>query len=564
MKLDKSKKILIVLGVVFFFVYSWQTLSLTWPAMRSHSGHYISSWPDAMANYFFVGKLSLDNSLSYDEPLNATALDTVQPRSVNVFDHKIVPTGFLGFILIIGALGKLFGLYGLMLITPLMAVLAVGAFYGLVKGLYNERVAFISALLLFILPPFWYYSSLPLVPNVLFLSLVLIAYYLYFKQTTNKIYYSLASGLLFGLALIIRPTEIVWLVALAVIPICYYREYFKIKPVLIFIGSVLLPVIILLAINQKLYGNAFYTGYLNLEPTKGDNVINRLPPELATNLSSYLAYPKLILAPFGIHPRLIIHNFNNYFIKLIWPWCLLLAGALIILFRQIKISKPTRAQSVYLWTVILTNASLLVYYGSWLFDDKLTLRLNTIGISYVRYWLPLYVLMLPAIAYGLDQLTQRNPLGFAFSKYLGMTARTPSKTTKRIVLVVVGLLLLYFSWSTVYLKPGDGLNDQAEIIKSNYQLFEAMKAKVPKEAIIINDREDKILFPEYSVIMFNGNDKIWTGAKNIIGKRPIYYLTQAGPDFITELNQRLKEFNLRLEKFTQVNDRFTLYSLRNN
>jgi hypothetical protein len=561
MKLDKSKKILIVLGVIFFFIYSWQTFSLTWPTMRSHGGHYISSWPDAMANYFFVGKLSQNNSLSYDEPLNVIANDTVQPRSVNVFDHKIVPTGFLGFILIIEVLGKLFGLYGLMLIISLMAVLAVGAFYGLVKRLYSERVAFMSALLLFILPPFWYYSSLPLVPNVLFLSLVLCAYYLYFKQATNKIYYSLVSGLLFGLALIIRPTEIVWLTALAVIPVCYWREHFKIKPVLIFIGSVLLPVIILLVINQKLYGNAFYTGYLNLEPTKGDNVINRLPPELATNLSSYLAYPKLILAPFSIHPRLIIHNFNNYFIKLLWPWCLLLLGALVIMVRQTKTSKPTRAQNIYLWTVIVVGVSLLIYYGSWLFDDKLTLRLNTIGISYVRYWLPLYVLMLPIIAYGLDKFMQRDSLSFTFSKTLGMKAHTLSK---RIVLVVVGLLLFYFSWSTVYLKPGDGLNDQAKITNSNYQLFEAMQAKVPKGAVIINDREDKILFPEYSVIMFNGNYKIWAGAKNIVGKRPIYYLTQARQDFIVELNERLKEFDLRLEKFTPVNDKFTLYSLKNN
>ena len=42
-----------------------------------------------------------------------------------------------------------------------------------------------------------------------------------------------------------------------------------------------------------------------------------------------------------------------------------------------------------------------IYYGSWEFTDKLTLHLNTLGISYVRYWLPIYLLSLPFVATGI-------------------------------------------------------------------------------------------------------------------------------------------------------------------
>jgi hypothetical protein len=556
-----SQKILLIVAGIFFLVYAWPTITVTWPAMRAHGGYYISSWPDSMANYFFTGRLANNNSLSYDEPLNIFANDAVQPRSVNVFNHNIVPTGFVGFILIAGVLAKLLGLYAILLITPLLAVLAVLAFFGLVKRLYNERVAWLAALLLFTLPPFWYYASLPMLPNVLFLSLVIIAYYFYFKQAKACDYRGLVSGLLFGLALIIRPMEFVWLGVLMVAPLFFYREHFKIKRVLVFMAGVLLPIIILLAVNQKLYSNAFYTGYLNLEPTKGDSVITRLPPALRTNLSAWLAFPKLILAPFGLHPRLILHNLNAYWWQLLWPWCVLFIAALLIGWRRLKTDKLTRGLMVYWWTAVLAGVCLIIYYGSWLFDDQLTLRLNTIGISYVRYWLPLYVLVLPFIAYGLEQVTQRNPLGFVFSKILGMTAHTPSKT-KLVGLVLVFVLLLGFSWWTVYLKSGDGLRDQAQVTRDSYQLLDEVKAQVNKEAVIVCDREDKILFPAYSVVVFNNNYLVWPGVKNIVGKRPVYYLTRASDVEINALNERLKEFKINLKMFSKVNEEFTLYSLK--
>lgn len=550
MKLDKFKKILLVLGVVFFFVYAWPTLTVTWPAMRVHQGYYISSWPDSMANYFFAGQLAQNNSLSYDEPLNLLADDFVQPRSVNVFNHHIVPTGFLGFILICGVLAKLIGLYAVLLITPLLMVLAVWAFYGLVKRLYDERVALIGALLLFILPPVWYYASLPMLSNVLFLSLVIIAYYFYFKQTEQKKYWlSLITGLLFGLALIIRPMEFVWVGILLGVPVLVNREHFKLKRALVLVAGVLVSIIILLMVNQKLYNNAFYTGYLNLESSKGDSVITRLPPALATNLSAGLAYPKLILAPFGIHPRLILHNLNNYFVKLLWPWCLLLLGTLILGVRQFKKNKLSQAQKVYAWLALLVGLILVVYYGSWLLDDKLTLRLNTIGISYVRYWLPLYVLLLPVMAWGLERGTR------IFK----------SAVIRVIILAVIYLLLLIFSYRVVYLNTGDGLRDQAQVTINNYQLLDAVKAQVNKEAVIITDREDKILFPEYSVVMFFNNDyRIFAPLKKIIGVRPIYYLTQSGSNTLAEINTRLSELGLKLTKSVRVDDRFILYKLESS
>ncbi len=543
------KKILLILGAIFFLVYSWPTIMVTWPAMKQSGGYYISSWPDSMANYFFIEQLVKNNSLSYKESLNFVANDTVQPRSVNVFNHQIVPTGFLGFILLLGVLAKIIGLYGVFLITPLFAIIAVWAFYGLVRRLFDDQTALWAAVLLFILPPFWYYASLPMLPNVLFLSLVVIAYYFYFKQIETRGYLcGWLSGVLLGLALIIRPMEFVWLGIILVLPVVIDYKQFKVKRAATFLFGIILPIIILLVVNQKLYGQAFFTGYLNLEPNKGSSVIGRLPPALATNLSAWLAFPKLIFVPFGFHPKLIFHNLKEYFVKLLWPWCLLLGLTFLAAFYQLKKNKPSKAQLIYFWSCLSAGLLLIIYYGSWLFDDKLTLRLNTIGLSYVRYWLPLYLLFLPSLAWGLTRLS------LCFKQ----------ERIKKAVLFFVVLSLLIFSWITVYLKAGDGLRDQAKVISDGYQLLDSVKKLVDKETVIICDREDKILWPEYSVVVFNNNYLIWAGVKNIIGQRPIYYLSRASETEIRILNERLQEFKITLEKGPRVNDKFILYSLKGN
>jgi len=231
---DKQKRlyfiILLILVIVFFVIYSLFTIFVTIPESRNFSGHKIFSWPDAMANNFFIENFIQNNNFNSQVPLNVPLHDIIHPRSTNIYDNDIVPMGFLGILIIYGWLAKI--IFNNLIIynffTPLFAVLGVLSFTGVVRIIFeSKKVATITAILLFTLAPFAYYSSLEMLPNVLFLSLLFIGLYLILKKYYNKysIYYILLGSFFVGLSFITRPVEFSWVsIIFLVLAIAYGRE----------------------------------------------------------------------------------------------------------------------------------------------------------------------------------------------------------------------------------------------------------------------------------------------------------------------------------------------------
>ena len=122
-----SIKIKIALGVVmvvFFVLYSsFFFLNSLQPA-QARQGHLIFNWPDEMANSVFVGQFVETGRFSLPEELNSAVGNIIHPRSTNVrADGSIVPTAFLGFTIVYGAIAKLIGLVAINFLTPLWGVI---------------------------------------------------------------------------------------------------------------------------------------------------------------------------------------------------------------------------------------------------------------------------------------------------------------------------------------------------------------------------------------------------------------------------------------------------------
>ena len=106
----------------------------------------------------------------------------------------------------------------------------------------------------------------------------------------------------------------------------------------------------------------------------------------------------MIFIPFGFHPRLILNNFSKYFYQLIWPYIIIAGFSFIFLIIKLKVTKNKefkRRWKYYLLSLLIIFPIILIYYGSWDIADLLVKKLNIISISYVRYFIPLFILILP-------------------------------------------------------------------------------------------------------------------------------------------------------------------------
>ena len=98
--------ILVILAVIFGFVYCWFGGEVNELA-HENNREMIFSWPDAMANNFFIGEFIANSDFVKDEVLNENLKNAIHPRSTNVVNWNIVPMSFLGMLILFGMIGKL-------------------------------------------------------------------------------------------------------------------------------------------------------------------------------------------------------------------------------------------------------------------------------------------------------------------------------------------------------------------------------------------------------------------------------------------------------------------------
>ncbi|KKQ79808.1 MAG: hypothetical protein UT02_C0023G0004 [Parcubacteria group bacterium GW2011_GWC2_38_7] len=553
--LKPNRKILLIALLFGFFIlltilYSWFNWSMLQPLSHEFSYQYIFNWPDAMVNNYFVDKFVDSGSFVQAEPLNELLNNIVRPRSLNIVDNNFVPSGFLGFIVLYGFLGLIFSKYAVIYFTPIIASVGVFVFYLFVKELINKRAALISTIILMFLAPYIFFANQTMLATIPFIVATLGGFYLLARadilSNTKKSWGLVcASGFLLGLAISIRYQEALWIVfSLLIIWLLQFKKI-SLKHFLLFILGFIIPLAIILLYNQQIYGEMFTVGYLRMNSTS-DAIINRLPAEINVRTgNTALAYLKLIFLPFGFSARAIYDNVERY---LLMPYgghfLFILMGAFIWLKN---FAKNNIKQKSYALCAIVSSLILITYYGSWVFVDQMVLQNNTISSSYTRYWLPVLIMLIPLIGYLLDQVVAK----MNRKHYLKGLA----------VLILLGFYIVLSGFSA-FTRPDDGLVAQARVTKEYFQRANLVRSIIEPDSLIVVEREDKLFFPTYKVILFEHDYTIFEQLIKERINKPIYYLSMNSDKDIEFINaNKLSGYNQKWELVQNIDDSFRLFRL---
>jgi hypothetical protein len=374
---------------------------------------------------------------------------------------------------------------------------------------------------------------------------------------------ALVSGVFIGLAIITRTSEILWLLPALFITWIFYAQRFGLAKLIIFISGLALPLLLVAFYNQILYGSFWYGGYnemnrslSDMAKVGGDIFKFGWGSEGLVYLQGYLSSIFHNIFYFGFKPRQSETMFLNYVVKM-FP-ILFYAGLTGIFF--IILQNCRRFQKKYLVYILVwsfLSAFLVIYYGSWKFSDNPNLTF-TIGNSYTRYWLPLYLGLMPLAASALVRI----------SRALVLLDNKSVNRLKR--LVATGLqaaaVLAIASISIIFVLYGseEGLaylyyTNQAEKLNT-----EQVWALTDPDGIIITQYYDKFFWPERRVIMGVLPDEgILKAAVKLADYYPVYYYNfYLKPADVAYLNQsKLSPYGLKMTEIKKTNAKFGLYKL---
>jgi hypothetical protein len=544
----KQELLVFFLAAVFFVAASLFNFSTQSPTFTK----WLS--PDETANYAFTKRFALTGKLTIDEPLNPKVNNIVHPRSMMVEEGQLKPMSFLGIIIMYGTLARWTSIAIIPFLTPLIGALGIIIFYFLVKRLFDRRTALLAACLLAFFPPYFYYSCRSMFHNIPFAVLTLAG--LLFAVAMNqkaekpwlqKLLFPALAGLFLGLAIITRTSELLWLGPTLVVLWffnCKNTGVIKLLVLLAFLGIGLLPSAYY---SQILHGSPLSTGYpqMNQSLTQLSQTGGQLITSGITEISLWQKVRDLIFY-FGFNPKQTAKMTYNYFYAMFgWLFWGAVLGAVIFLvqFRKIK-----KRQLLFLSAFTLFSLVLLFYYGSWEFHDNPDPAKATIGNSYTRYWLPVYMGSIILAALGINRLSR-----LLKNRNLRHAAR----------LLAVGTFML---WGATFSLVGkdEGLIESYYKQRLSQEEWQQVLAMTENNSVIITKYHDKLFFPERKVVygLFDDDNMNRSYAK-LAKLAPTYYYNFTFPakalDYLN--HNKLAKAGLTIKKVKTINPTFTLYKL---
>lgn len=569
--------ILTILAVIFFIGAS----SFNY---FSQAGGFIK-WlsPDETANYTFAKLYAETGDLKIFEKYNSYVKDIIHPRSFRSDFGVLKPVSFLGVTLIYGKIAALTGYAALAdyktlpYLTPFFAAVGILFYYLLIKKIFGRTNAFISAFLLASFPAYIYYSARSMFHNVLFVVLLIVG--LYFsvmmardekgaaiftnqpspwrgRQIISQIHkwlFAALAGFFIGLSLITRTSEFLWIAPMLVILWIFNFRKVGIIKLIIFISFLFLAFLPVFYWNKVLYGSFWTGGY----PEMNQSIINisSAGSELAqaaavgnfSHIRELLGKIKNYIFHFGFYPLQSAKMFYFYFVRMFywifWPAAF---GFLFFLFRPNHWRKKHLA---YLLSYFIVSLILLFYYGSWGFHDNPDPKSHTIGNSYARYWLPLYLGAFPFASLFIARLTE-----LLKKKYFVLAAR-----------ILAMALIFYISVPFVMFGSEEGLVNSYRRQAVARVEYEKVLRLTEANAVIITLYHDKLLFPERKVVvgLFDDDNMIAEYAK-LADHLPVYYYNFTLPkkDFEYLNGPKLLQFGLQMEEVEKISKDFSLYRLK--
>ncbi len=573
---DKFLLPVFILALVFF------VLTSILPAFQVKQDFLKFFSPDENANYIFTKLYQETDQLTFFEKYNLIAQDIVKPRSYFSYQGVIKPVSFLGMTLIYGNLAKVFGSGIIPFLTPFFASIGLIFYYLLIKLLFGSKNAFISFLLFFSFPVLIYYSARSMFHNVLFLSFFIIFLYFLTKliqkkipiikidQADKKKYYqelfsrdfifASLTGLFLGLTVAVRSSELVWLVPAGLLFFIFNFKKFNWWRLAIILSFAFLALLPIFYNNQLLYNSPFYGGYNEMNRSI-ENIGQASGGLFKSFFSGHLSEAGDLIKSifntvfyFGFYPLQSFFMFFKYCAEMFWYlfWPFVFGLVYLIVYDRQTFKK--------IWSYglawLVLSLILIVYYGSWKFVDNPDPNSFTIGNSYTRYWLPIYISLFPFVSIFILKIKNI----FFWIKKTQIRKLIGNLCSALIIIVIIFLSLKF-----VYAGSEEGLK---------YYFSKSRMAKIEvgqvidlteKDAIIITEYHDKFLFPERKVIVGRFDDNNMNKNYYRLATRvPLYYYNFTLPDKDIEyLNERrLKDFNLNIKLVKNINDDFSLYQLR--
>ncbi len=583
MKINYSNLIYISLVGFLALIFFIGTSSFNY---LSQDKNYVKwSSPDETANYFFTKKLSQTGQLAFFDPVATLGDNIVIPRSFRSDEGWLKPVSFLGIILIYGFIASIFGAAMIPFLTPLFAALGIVFFYLLIKRIFNKRIALLSAFLLASFPVYIYYSVRSMFHNVLFTVLLIIASYLFLLalgekkekikipffrgrlsfKTWLEILASFCSGIFFGLAIITRTSELLWIAPAAFIIYLFIARRYGITKSILFLAGLFLALLPVAYWNQILYTSPFYGGYNAMNNSLVDlsksgteiikstfsGKINQYEEQFK-NISHNIFY-------FGFNSGQSIAMFKHYILEM-FP--ILLYGGLLGLFL-LSIQNCWKFKKKYLVYVLVwgvLSVILIFYYGSWKFNDNPNPNSFTIGNSYTRYWLPIYLMLIPLVSLAIFRVS--NALLF-------ITKKTKDKIRPMLAFgLQIAAIIIITSFSLVFVLYG---SEEGIVFLYHNNIAERANAEkvfslTSPDGIIITRYYDKFFFPERHVIMGTlPDDEILRATVRLVTKYPVYYynffLDEPAVKYLNE--RKFLPYKLEMNLVKKVNAKFGLYQLKN-
>jgi hypothetical protein len=543
--------------------------------------------PDETANYFFAKNYAKTQDLAVFEQANLFGEEIVRPRSIRSDHGWLKPVSFLGIILLYGKIATYLGTWIIPYLSPIFASLGIVFFYALIKKLFGRQTGLIVALILATFPVYFFYTVRSMFHNVLFTVFLLGASYfiviclpdrqkikkkffnfsLSYKQILSYLW-ALLAGIFLGGAAGARSSELLWLLPVLFIAWLFYVRRLGFTRLVLVVAGFILALLPVFYWNQILYSSPFYGGYGEMN-TSIQEMSAAGGKILHTNLSkeSFSRYREAFnvildnVFYFGYHPRQSLDMFY-YYVMVMFPLLCVLTFFGFFIFVVQAFRKIKRGPILYLLVWFVLSSILVLYYGSWQFYDNPDPSRFTIGNSYTRYWLPMYIMAMPLAALFIVSLAK------AISKTVKLKEALPSRERLRKMLYFLVAALISGIWifsSSIFVLFGseEGLMTLYYNHFRDKENAQAILELTEDNAIIITQYHDKQLFPERKIIsaLLTSNE-----INEVLGKLlnhyPLYYYNFAFPEKdLTYLNERkLPPFGFNIELIERRGP-FGLYSL---
>lgn len=461
---------------------------------RDH--HYLS--PDETANAAFARQFALTGHISM------TSSDTYRdspaiPRSMTLSNGVVVPASFVAFPALLGAAGWILGTGALPLVPLLGFVVSVIAVQRVAHWYFDVRMSRLAFLFYVVNPDVLFYSTRTLWHNATFMYMLLIGWAALIEGAKKKSWLWISLGsLLYAVGLAIRPSEVIWALALVVSILISLRPL----PRRAWLALVFAPAIVLVGmlwLQADTYGSALSVGYAQQSASA---------TTVGAVTSSFFERARLLFFPFGIDVIQSLGLFFTFTVRFVAVPTILGLIGLVVALRQRHASRPVAmgACAALVW--------LILFYGSYTFAETFTRSQIGLGSSYLRYWLPGLALLVLFAPVGLQWLRTRQVLG-------PLGAR---------LLIAAAIILGLQSW---LVDPEFGAvkaarRDLADLSAARTELL----AVVPPDGVVAAGTLDKAFFPERRVIGYSALTQTQADQFVLLLQRgvPLYFTSSIADD----------------------------------